>query len=173
MRKHAITALLLVSMAWTTAPGDEGTSAAPSAASPPASGDARIEITRSAASWDNLGDLFLGSTPAAPFGEGSVFVMRGELRNTSSKPIRYIVLRYELLDDKGAVLQDMEGYNRSAESMRPDEEGNVHAELVKPIPAGGVDSYRMVFFHDEVPRFKSQRVRVVEVHEDHPEVEKK
>jgi hypothetical protein len=49
--------------------------------------------------------------------------------------------------------------------MRPDEEGKVHADKVTPIPAGGTDSYRMVFFHDEVPRFASQRVRVTEVHE--------
>jgi hypothetical protein len=124
----------------------------------------RIEITSTASSWDNLSELFLGTTPAAPFGEGSMFVMRGELRNRSDRPVHHVVLRYELLDDKGKVLHDVEGFNRSAESMRPDEDGNVHAEQVRSIPAGGVDSYRMVFFHDEVPRFTSQRVRVSEVH---------
>ena len=132
---------------------------------PPASGKATVEITSSASSWDNLSDLFLGNTPAAPFGEGSMFVMRGELRNTGSRPVRYVVLRYELLDDKGKILKDAEGYNRSAESMRPDEEGKVYAEKVAPIAAGGTDSYRMVFFHDEVPKFASQRVRVAAVYE--------
>ncbi|HXC53341.1 MAG TPA: FxLYD domain-containing protein [Candidatus Limnocylindrales bacterium] len=124
----------------------------------------RIEITSTASSWDNLSELFMGSTPASPFGEGSVFVMRGELRNKGDAPVQYIVLRYELLDDKGNVVNSVEGFNRSAEQMRPDEEGHTHPQEVKAIPAGGVDSYRMVFFHDEVPRFTSQRVRVSEVH---------
>lgn len=145
-----------------TALAEEG---AKPAAVPPGSGEARVEIVSSATSWDNLSDLFLGNTPAAPFGEGSMFVMRGELRNTGKRPVRYVVLRYELLDDKGKVLKDAEGYNRSAESMRPDEQGKVDAEKVTPIVAGGTDSYRMVFFHDEVPRFATQRVRVAEVHE--------
>jgi hypothetical protein len=126
--------------------------------------ETRIEIVSAAASWDNLSELFLGSTPAAPFGEGSVFVMRGELRNKGDAPIHHVVLRYELLDEKGNVLQDIEGYNRSAEAMRPDEEGHAHPQDVHSIPAGGTDSYRMVFFHDEVPKFASQRVRVAEVH---------
>ena len=126
--------------------------------------NSRIEITSTASSWDNLSELFLSTTPAAPFGEGSMFVMRGELRNKGDKPVHHVVLRYELLDDKGKVLQDVEGFNRSAEGMRPDEEGHTHPQEVNPIPAGGVDSYRMVFFHDEVPRFTSQRVRVAEVH---------
>ena len=146
--------------ALSTSPAATASSA--SAAQKPAAD--RIEITSTNASWDNLSELFLGSTPAAPFGEGSVFVMRGELRNKGDKPVRYVVLRYELLDDKGKVLTDAEGFNRSAESMRPDEEGKVRAEEVKSIPAGGVDTYRMVFFHDEVPHFTSQRVRVSEVH---------
>jgi hypothetical protein len=132
---------------------------------PPAGGAESIEISSSASSWDNLSDLFLGNTPAAPFGEGSMFVMRGELRNNGKRPVRYVVLRYELLDEQGKVVKDVEGYNRSAESMRPDEEGKVDVHKVTPIPAGGTDSYRMVFFHDEVPRFASQRVRVTEVHE--------
>lgn len=97
-----------------------------------------------------------------------MFVMRGELRNTTDHPIHHVVLRYELLDDQGKVVHDAEGYNRSAEDMRADEEGKVHAEKVKPIPAGGTDAWRMVFFHDEVPRFTSQRVRVTEVHEKAP-----
>jgi hypothetical protein len=142
--------------------GEENAKAAPAL---PAGGAESVEIASSASSWDNLSDLFLGNTPAAPFGEGSMFVMRGELRNTGKRPVRYVVLRYELLDDQGKVVKDIEGYNRNAESMRPDEEGKVHAEKVTPIPAGGTDSYRMVFFHDEVPRFASQRVRVTEVHE--------
>jgi len=135
-------------------------------ASAPPTGDARIEITSSAASWDNLSELFLGNTPAAAFGDGSVFVMRGELRNKSSAKVHHVVLRYELLDASGKVLHDAEGYNRSAEAMRPDEEGTVRAESVVPLAPGATDSFRMVFFHDEVPRFASQRVRVVEVHEE-------
>ena len=38
-------------------------------------------------------------------------------------------------------------------------------DRVVPLTPGATDSYRMVFFHDEVPRFANQRVRVVEVHE--------
>lgn len=150
-----------------TAQADESAKPAPV---PPVGDVMLVEITNSASSWDNLSDLFLGNTPAAPFGEGSMFVMRGELRNTGERPVRYVVLRYELLDDQGKVVKDVEGYNRSAESMRPDEEGKVYPDKVTPIPAGGTDNYRMVFFHDEVPPFTSQRVRVTEIHEgDGPE----
>jgi hypothetical protein len=148
----------------TAAPGRATAGGEIAPAAPIGEAATSIEITSTASSWDNLSELFLGTTPAAPFGEGSVFVMRGELRNRGDKPVGYVVLRYELLDEKGKVLHDVEGYNRSAESMRPDEEGQVHPEKVQAIPAGGVDSYRMVFFHDEVPRFASQRVRVSEVH---------
>ena len=128
--------------------------------------NSRIEITSSATSWDNLSDLFLGNTPAAPFGEGSMFVMRGELRNKGDAPVRYVVLRYELLDAKGIVFLDAEGYNRSAESMRPDEEGHVHPEQFKAIPAGGADSNQKKNNHDKKPQIVSQRVRVAEVHLD-------
>ncbi|HEY2776220.1 MAG TPA: FxLYD domain-containing protein [Candidatus Binatia bacterium] len=142
------------------------TDAKPAAAKAGAADPSQIEITSTKSSWDNLSELFLSSAPAPAFSEGSVFVMSGELRNKSRRPVRYVVLRYELLDENGKILQDVEGYNRSAEGMRPDEEGNTHPEEVKAIPAGGTDSYRMVFFHDEVPKFKNQRVRVTEVHED-------
>jgi hypothetical protein len=150
---------LLVALALGALPANAGESATAPAA------DSDIEITSSAASWDNLSELFLGNTPAAAFGEGSVFVMRGELRNKGKTSVHHVVLRYELLDASGKVLHDAEGYNRAAESMRPDEEGTVRAERVVPIASGATDSYRMVFFHDEVPRFASQRVRVTEVHE--------
>lgn len=137
-------------------------------AAPPSSSDPRIEITSSASSWDNLSELFLGNTPAAPFGEGSVFVMRGEIRNKGNDPIHHVVLRYELLDASGKVLHDAEGYNRGAESMRPDEEGTVRPDKVVPLAPGAKDSFRMVFFHDEVPKFTNQRVRVVDVIERAP-----
>lgn len=172
---HMVAAVFMTFAAQAHATGDEAKPAsavsagpapavAPASPSPQVQQTSRIEITSTASSWDNLSELFLGSTPAAPFGEGSVFVMRGELRNKGDAPVRYVVLRYELLDDKGNVLENTEGYNRAAEAMRPDEEGHAHPADVKSIPAGGVDSYRMVFFHDEVPRFSSQRVRVAEVH---------
>jgi hypothetical protein len=153
---------LLVALALGALPANAGESATAPAA------DSDIEITSSAASWDNLSELFLGNTPAAAFGEGSVFVMRGELRNKGKTSVHHVVLRYELLDASGKVLHDAEGYNRAAEAMRPDEEGTVRAERVVPIASGATDSYRMVFFHDEVPKFASQRVRVVEVHEQPP-----
>jgi hypothetical protein len=159
---HFRRTILLVALALGALPANAGESATAPAA------DSDIEITSSAASWDNLSELFLGNTPAAAFGEGSVFVMRGELRNKGKTSVHHVVLRYELLDASGKVLHDAEGYNRAAESMRPDEEGAVRAERVVPIASGATDSYRMVFFHDEVPKFASQRVRVVEVHEQPP-----
>jgi len=171
LRHHAIAALhgfvpvaaLLAQILFAgTSVAEESAKPAPV---PPGRAAQTVEITSSASSWDNLSDLFLGNTPAAPFGEGSMFVMRGELRNTGKNPVRYVVLRYELLDDQGKVVKDVEGYNRNAESMRPDEEGKIYPDKVTPIAAGGTDSYRMVFFHEEVPRFASQRVRITEIHE--------
>lgn len=129
---------------------------------------ASVVLTKPKSSWDNLADIFFGAAMATPFSEGSVFVMSGELSNKNPYPLAYVVLRYELLDDKGNVMLDAEGYNRGAEAMRKDELGKSYPEDVKPIAAGGVDAYRMVFFHDEVPRFTSQRVRVVQVHKAKP-----
>ncbi|HYC55437.1 MAG TPA: hypothetical protein VEL28_10945 [Candidatus Binatia bacterium] len=127
--------------------------------------EAPIEIRNVATSWDNLSELFSGGSMASPFAEGSVFVVRGELINRSGRPVHHVLLRYELLDGAGAVVHDLEGYNRLAEAMRPDESGKVDEAAVRAIPPRGSDTFRMVFFSEEIPRFASHRVRVVEVHD--------
>jgi len=130
----------------------------------PAAQKAEIEIRSVATSWDNLSELFTGGGLATPFSEGSVFVVRGELINTTPHPIHHVVLRYELLGDDGKVVHDLEGFNRLAEAMRPDESGKVDEAAVRAIAPRATDTFRMVFFSEEIPRFTSHRVRVVEVH---------
>ncbi|HYB99411.1 MAG TPA: hypothetical protein VEC57_09820 [Candidatus Limnocylindrales bacterium] len=125
---------------------------------------ASIEIRNIATSWDNLSELFSGGSMANPFSEGSVFVIRGELINRSGSPVHHVLLRYELLGPTGEVVHDLEGYNRLAEAMRPDESGKVDSAAVRSIPPRGSDTFRMVFFSEEIPRFSSHRVRVIEVH---------
>lgn len=152
------TALVAVAAVFATVPAHADETSAPSKSVP------AVEIRKVESSWDNLAELFLSGTPAAPFSEGSVFVVRGELANTSGTTVHHVTLRYELLDERGNVVADAEGFNRSAESMRPDEDGHVASDEVVPLAAGAVDTFRMVFFPDEIPAFREPRVRVAEVH---------
>lgn len=129
-------------------------------------GAGRVDLFDIETSWDDLSSLFLGTGGGAtPFGAGSVFVVRGSLRNRSGEPIHHIVLRYELLDAGGNVVLVQEGYNRSAELIDDGRPVDPGAESdVRPIGPGARDTFRMVFFGDEVPAFESQRVSVVSVH---------
>lgn len=111
-------------------------------------------------SWDSIGGLFLGAGSAAPWSPDSMYVLRGTLENGSRAGVHHLVLRYELLDESGDVLHVQEGYNRRAEHFG---DGSGRDGEIVPLAPGEADSFRMVFFGDEVPRFAAHRVTVVEV----------
>lgn len=100
-------------------------------------------------------------TEGAPVRPG-VLVISGTVENTAREPVRYVVLRYELLDDKGRVVYREEGFNRAAEVLA---EARLPKEaLVTPIAPGASDSFRLILVADEVPAFRQARVTVGRVY---------
>lgn len=97
----------------------------------------------------------------------SLFLISGELRNAGDAPITWVKLGFDLLDERYAVVAHEFGYNHRAEALRDPavEAGDDdRARLdIRPLPPGASDSFRMVFFRADVPRFVRWRVRVLEV----------
>ena len=125
-------------------------------------GDSAVRITRQAARWTGFGGPDLLSD-----GTESLFLISGELRNGGTRPVAYVKLGFELLDDTGLVLASEYGYNRKAEDLRgPEyEAGQVSRDElhIEPLAPGATDDFRMIFFRVDVPRFEKWRVRVLEV----------
>ena len=140
--------------------------AAPPAAPAPAEADAGpVRVINQAARWTGLltMDDLQGESE-------SMFLISGEVENTSSMPVTFVKLGYELLADTSdgeVVLASEYGYNFRAEALRssPVEAGDVAraAVPVRPLGPGERDLFRMVFFRSDVPRFDRWRVRVLEV----------
>lgn len=86
-----------------------------------------------------------------------LFVVAGRLENLSGQALAHVELLFELLDADGNVVASEEGFNRKAEALFDDVD---EAAAIESIPAGGDDSYRMIFFGDEVPGFDAPRVSV-------------
>ncbi len=110
-------------------------------------------------SWDNIGVLFLGAGSGVPYGTDSMYAVRGKVENRKTHAVHHVVLRYELLDEDGHVVDFQEGYNRRAEHFG---DGSGRDGDIEPLAPGDSDDFRMVFFGDEVPRFTTHRVAVVE-----------
>jgi hypothetical protein len=89
----------------------------------------------------------------------------GRLKNTSTRALRYVKLRIEVLDDKGKVVASTDTYNESADALAvPDLDPKelLASGKVKPLAAGGEERFRGSFLEEETPPFKEYRVRVVE-----------
>lgn len=95
---------------------------------------------------------------------GSFYLIHGTLRNDSRQPIAYVELRYELLNDQGEVVFREHGYNRGAEILRDEEfesgRKSPRETTIEPIPPAATETFRMFFFRDELPPFRSYRVFV-------------
>lgn len=91
-----------------------------------------------------------------------VLVISGTVENTAREPVHYVVLRYELLDDRGRVVYREEGFNRAAEVLA--EAKLPKAAEVAPIAPGSSDSFRLILVADEVPVFRQARVTVGRVY---------
>lgn len=122
---------------------------------------ATIQISRKEARWAGPGnDTFSDAS-------NTWFVISGDVRNTGTKPVAFVKLLYELIDDRGTALASEHGYNFRAEDLRLPayEAGTIRrADLhIPPLRPGETDSFRMLFIRSEVPRFHDWRVRILEV----------
>jgi hypothetical protein len=125
---------------------------------------APVRIVHQEARWTAMGlgnDFDLGNEDL-PY-----LVISGELRNLSDRPVLAVKIRYELVDGAGRLVAHEFSYNHGAEDLRrPDyEAGKVDRSALDlhPIPPGGTDLFRMMFFRSDVHGFKTYRVRLLEV----------
>jgi hypothetical protein len=101
----------------------------------------------------------------------------GDVENKSGKPLQYVKMEIDLLDKDGKVVKTLEGYNQEAEFLAGVDatEGIDTGEAaepfekklarVKPIPAGGKDSFRIGIGKNDIPKkpkFTAYKVRIVE-----------
>lgn len=101
----------------------------------------------------------------------------GEVENKSAKPVKYVKLQIDLLDEGGKVVKTLEGYNQKAEFLagvdatdgidtgETAEPFEKKLERVEAIPAGGKDSFRIGIGKNDIPKkpkFTSYKVRIVE-----------
>jgi hypothetical protein len=122
------------------------------------SGGTGVQITSHRGEWSVLANLEGVAEP--------IFLIAGQLKNTTDKPLTYIKFQFELLDDHGVVIVRDYGYNRKAEALREEayEAGKMTlaAMKIEPIGAGAEDSFRFLFFKSDTPKFRSYRIRITE-----------
>ena len=90
----------------------------------------------------------------------------GQVKNTSARPLTYIKLRIDALDDHQKVVASTETYNESASALAvadldADAKAQVRAHL-KPVAPGAEEAFRAGFLKDETPSFADYRVTVIE-----------
>lgn len=123
---------------------------------------AAAQLSRQQARWAGPGGSDVLSDSSSQW-----FVISGDVRNAGIKPLAYVKLLYELVDEQGTALASEHGYNHRAEDLRLPayEAGTIRrADLrIPPLQPGESDTFRMLFIRSEVPRFSGWRVRVVEV----------
>ena len=107
-----------------------------------------------------------GTMSSRPQEHPGVFVIAGELTNTTTTPVHHVVLLYELVDHHGKVVYREEGFNRGAETLAETEQQarDAAAPVVVPIAPGASDTYRMIFLDRELPPFDHTRVVVSRVY---------
>jgi hypothetical protein len=100
----------------------------------------------------------------------------GYVQNNSSKPIKYVKLKLDLVDAAGKSVTSMVGYNQKAEAL-----GIVEGEgadtltkispeealkKIAPLKPGEKDLFRMGIGKDDIPKkpkFKSYQLKIVEM----------
>ena len=136
----------------------------PAAPTGTAKGIRDVAIPTHAANWTTVFGLSDGSVDGgdAP----SLLVVSGEIRNVAPYTLDHVKLAFELLDANGRVVAREEGYNLGAEGLRrittPVPVPAEGPASVTPVPKGGTDTFRMMFFRDETPPFHAYRIRVLE-----------
>jgi hypothetical protein len=95
-----------------------------------------------------------------------IFLITGQLKNTANKPLTYVKIQFELLDEDGVAIVRDYGYNRKAEALREEAYESGKKTLkdmeIEPLAVGGEDSFRFLFFKADIPKFRSYRIRILE-----------
>jgi hypothetical protein len=117
-----------------------------------------VQITSHRGEWSVLASMEGAAEP--------IFLIAGQLKNTTDKPLTYVKFQFELLNAAGVVVVRDYGYNRKAEALREEayEAGKMTlAEMqIEQIGAGAEDSFRFLFFKSDTPEFHSYRIRITE-----------
>lgn len=96
----------------------------------------------------------------------------GHVQNKSDKPVKYVKLELELLDQDGKPLVSRTGLNQKAEVLgevegyQSDLTPEQQLEKVQPIAPGEKEFFRIGVGKNEMPKtpkFKSYRLKIVEV----------
>ncbi len=134
--------------------------------------DAPTVVPGSVVSSDGLGVLLLSHhgewTSFLNMGGGSepLLLIKGRLENASEKPLTYVKLQCELLDEDGAIVFRDYVYNRRAEVLREEDYESGKKMLadmgVEHLNASAQDDFRFIFFKNDIPEFYAYRIRVLE-----------
>ena len=134
--------------------------------------DAPTTVPGSVAPTDGLGVRLLSHhgewTSFLNMGGGSepLLLINGRLENASEKPLTYVKLQCELLDEDGAIMFRDYVYNRRAEVLREEDYESGKKALgdmgVERLNAGAQDDFRFIFFKNDIPEFHAYRIRVLE-----------
>jgi hypothetical protein len=120
--------------------------------------DTGVQITAHRGEWTTFASMEGG-------GE-QIFLITGQLKNTKDKPLAYVKMQFELLDEDGVVILRDYGYNRKAEALREEAYESGKKSLadmqIENIGAGIEDSFRFIFFKSDIPEFRSYRIRILE-----------
>lgn len=127
---------------------------------------AEVSVSGVEGYWTGLGAVGVPDLSNS-LDRNGLYVIHGVVRNDSPAPIRFVRLRFELLDDDGKTVATQEGFNRAAESMLDSRRfgGELDDSSIRTvaIPPGATDTFRTAFVAEETPRFHTHRVSVVDV----------
>lgn len=120
-----------------------------------------VQLTAHKGEWSSFASMEGDAEP--------IFLITGQLKNTSDKPLAYVKFQFELLDEDGVVLIRDHGYNRKAEALREEEyesgKKSLQAMAIEQLKGGMEDSFRFLFFKSDIPEFRSYRIRIMETRE--------
>ncbi len=124
-----------------------------------------VELSGIEGYWTSLTPVAVGSVGSDGLGQKGLYIVHGNVRNTSSRALHHVRLRFELLDASGKLVYFEEGVNRKAEALLDTrsfggelEDGSVSIDGIAP---GGSDSFRMAFIPSDIPPFEDRRVIVI------------
>lgn len=96
-----------------------------------------------------------------------ILLINGRIENAAEKALTYVKLQFELLGEDNVVVFRDYGYNRKAEALREEAYESGKKMLkdmdVEKLSAGTQDDFRFIFFKNDVPEFRSYRIRVLEI----------
>ncbi|MGE0822892.1 MAG: hypothetical protein AB7G75_26525 [Candidatus Binatia bacterium] len=123
-------------------------------------GDVGVRFVTHRGEWTSLFSVQGGGAP--------MLLVSGEVQNTSPETLTYVKLQIELLGADDIVVFRDYVYNRRAEVLRDEayEQGKrtLDEMNVEPLPPAMADGFRFILFKEDIPEFRTYRVRVLEAH---------